>query len=400
VPAATPMPRGPTVLTLYGAEDLLTGPGCPVCRYVAEGSDRYLGWFALEGHGEPATITVLCDSLGMCARHTRRLMSQPGAAIRLTAVYRYVVTAARDRLAGRPQSPAPCPGCRHDDATTGRALDTLLDGLADSGVLHRYQELGGLCLPHLAAAAGSGRRRTFPVLAETTREAIAAPGAHGGWLAGTDRDAEARAVLRRALPLPGGLVPAACQPCLARAQAEYRALARLPGLASDGPDPAFTLCACHLADAATAVDASAGLRTLLAWQERCLTTRLHTASRWLLAAQRRRDPSVDCPVCRAGRNAAGRALADLSRAAQPSGAAALCVRHDLTLCVADPRAGKVLASAAVGRAEELIADLADAFDRIAEARNQGVRAVESDVWRLAAAFLDGAVFGGCPPRSP
>ena len=80
MPAATPMPRGPSVLTLYSAEDLLTAVGCPVCRYAAEASDRYLGWFALEAHAEAGTITRLCASLGMCARHTRGLMGQPGAA--------------------------------------------------------------------------------------------------------------------------------------------------------------------------------------------------------------------------------------------------------------------------------------------------------------------------------
>lgn len=400
MPAATPLPRGPSVLTLYGAEDLLTGPGCPVCRYTAEASGRYLGWFALEGHGEPAMITLLCDSLGMCARHTRRLMSQPGAAVRLTAVYRYVVTAARDRL-GRPQPPAPCPACRHDDAAAGRALGTLLDGLEDTGLLHRYQELGGLCLPHLGAAAAAGRRRTRPALAETAREAIAAPGARAAWLAGGDRDAEVRAVLRRALPPPGAQVPGACPPCLAGAQAEQDALAQLPGLASDGPDPAFTLCACHLADAATALGESASLRRLLAWQERCLAGRLRTGPRGLRAGQRHRDPATGCTICRARQDAAGHALGQLSRTVQRPGAMALCVRHHLTLRLADPRSGKVLAGAAIDRADELIAELADAFDRNARARGlSAAPPAGSAAWRHAAAFLDGAVFGGCPPRLP
>ena len=53
------MPRGPTVLTLYSAADLLTGPGCAVCRYAAEAGDRYLAWFALEAHADAVTITRL-----------------------------------------------------------------------------------------------------------------------------------------------------------------------------------------------------------------------------------------------------------------------------------------------------------------------------------------------------
>ncbi|MGH3166939.1 MAG: hypothetical protein ACRDN0_13770, partial [Trebonia sp.] len=77
---------------------LLTGPGCPVCRYVDEAADRYLAWFAFEAHADAGLITRLCSSLGMCPRHTRALMSQPGAARRLTVVYRYVLAALGDRL--------------------------------------------------------------------------------------------------------------------------------------------------------------------------------------------------------------------------------------------------------------------------------------------------------------
>ena len=159
MPSAAPIPRGPTVLTLYTAADLLTGPGCPVCRYADEAGDRYLAWFALEGHADAATVTRLCSSLGMCARHTRGLMSQPGAARRLTAVYRYVVEAARDLLSGRAASIDACPACEHDRGAVGRALDTLLDGLADNLVRDRYRELGGLCIPHLRAAWTRGDHR-------------------------------------------------------------------------------------------------------------------------------------------------------------------------------------------------------------------------------------------------
>jgi hypothetical protein len=151
MPAATPVPRGPSVLTLYTAADLLTGPGCPVCRYAGEAAGRYLEWFALEGHADVVTITRLCSSLGMCPRHTRGLMSQPGAASRLTTVYQDVMRAARHRLDGRAAHLGTCPGCEHDDGAVGRALDTLLEGLAAGSARDRYRELGGLCVPHLRA---------------------------------------------------------------------------------------------------------------------------------------------------------------------------------------------------------------------------------------------------------
>ena len=151
MPAAAPVPRGPTVLTLYSAMDLLTGPGCPACHYGDEAADRYLAWFAFEAHADAGMITRLCSSLGMCPRHTRALMCQPGAARRLTALYRYILPAARDQLGGRAARPGDCPACEHDGAAVGRALDTLLDGLADGPVRERYRRLGGLCieLPHL-----------------------------------------------------------------------------------------------------------------------------------------------------------------------------------------------------------------------------------------------------------
>jgi hypothetical protein len=158
MPAATPIPRGPTVLTLYTAADLLTWPGCPVCRYAGEAADWYLAWFALEAHADATAITRLCSSLGMCPRHTRGLMSQPGAASRLTAVYRYVMEAARDRLSGRAARLGVCPACEHDDGAVGRALDTLFEGLAGNSVREHCRELGGLCIPHLTTASARRSR--------------------------------------------------------------------------------------------------------------------------------------------------------------------------------------------------------------------------------------------------
>ena len=160
MPSAAPVPRGPSVLALGNAAELLTRPGCPVCRHAAEASDRHLAWFALEAHADPVTITRLCASLGMCARHTRRLIGQPGAAARLTVIYRYLLQAAREQLAGPGTRLATCPACQHDQAAAGRALDTLLDGLSETGVRERYLELGGMCWPHVRAAASvRGHRR-------------------------------------------------------------------------------------------------------------------------------------------------------------------------------------------------------------------------------------------------
>ena len=197
------------MLTLYSAADILTGPGCPVCRYATEASDSYLGWFAFEGHADAGYLSVLRASLGTCARHTRLLMSQPGASVRLTAVYRYVLTAARDQLAGRTTPVQPCPACEHASAAAGRAAETLADGLADGDVMDRCRQLGGVCIPHMRTAAASVPRHIVTWLADTLREAASAPTAGSGWLAGADRDAEARAVLRHEVPPSGTPLPGA-----------------------------------------------------------------------------------------------------------------------------------------------------------------------------------------------
>ena len=317
-------------------------------------------------------------------------MSQPGAAVRLTAVYRYVVTAAGNQLAGRNAQQAACPACEHDDSAARRALDTLLDELADPPVLARLQELGGLCLPHLTAAAA--RPRLVASLAETMRNMIAARG-RCDWLAGADLDAEGRAVLRRAItsvPPPG---PAACWPCLAAARAERDALACLPDIASDGPAPALALCASHLADAAAAAGPS-GIRQLLGWQLQCLTARLPAPrARWLRLGRRASD--TDCAVCRAGRAAAQQRLRDVEDSPPLAATdAALCVRHHLALRTADPRTANLLAEGAVRTAGHLAAELAEAFDRFTRARSTGASVPESTAWQRAAAFLDGSVFSG------
>jgi hypothetical protein len=191
MPSAAPLPRSPSILTLYSAEDLLVAPGCPVCHYAAEASDRYLTWMALEGHAQTDTITRLCAGLGACAAHTRRLAAQPGAAIRLTAVYRYIVTTARDQLAGRAARPMACMACEHDAAAAGRAVETLLEGLQDNVVRDKYRDLGSLCLPHLDAAAVIDRHRDVSWLTGRMQETITG-GAAPGWLIGIDRDAEDR----------------------------------------------------------------------------------------------------------------------------------------------------------------------------------------------------------------
>jgi hypothetical protein len=414
MPAATPIPRGPTVLTLYSAADLLTAPGCPVCRYADEAGDRYLAWFALEAHADAVTITRLCASLGMCPGHTRGLMSQPGAAHRLTAVYRYVVEAARDRLSGRAAPIDACPACEHDRGAVGRALDTLLDDLTDESVRERCREFGGLCIPHLRTAAARGDRRAVAWLSHTMMAAVTARPAGPGRLAGTDYDADARTVLRQAAAATSRPGPGSCIACLAAARSVNDHLAWTLRTGSRGqPDRRLLRCAAHLND----VVAVAGQRdapSLLAWQAGCLAAavsqgaassarrKLGAPASWI-RPRRRADGADRCLACLAGQDASQRVVDDLRaslRASRPAPyhQTPLCVRHLLGLRALDPWAGHVTVHGAVQRAEILIAELNEAFGKNTWARRHEAGGPEMTAWRRAAAFLDGNVFFGCPPH--
>jgi len=415
VPAPAPIPRGPSITTLYTAADLLTGPGCPVCRYTGEVSARYLAWFAVEAHAQPDTITRLCASLGPCPRHTRGLMSQPGAAPRLTAVYRYIIETAREYLSGRAARPAPCPTCEHDNGAASRALDTLLEGLADGSVRARYRELGSLCLPHMRAAVARGGRHSIAWLSQTLTATLQSQPAHPGWLTGTDIDADVRAALRQAASAGMRRDSAACLACLAAGRSEGGQLPQILRASNAGqPDHRLLLCGTHLNDLAILAGPHR-LLPLLAWQADCLAAdparlpasslgrKLGSPGNWLRPFRRSADPEA-CTICLQKRAAAQQALdgfRSLLRAAQPApgGPVPLCVRHLLRLRAADPWAGRLTAHSAVVHAEALVAELSEAFRKNTWAYRNESSGAERTAWRRAAVFLNGEVFCGCLPRT-
>jgi hypothetical protein len=322
--------------------------------------------------------------------------------------------AARDRLSGRAARLGVCPACEHDDGAVGRALDTLFEGLTGNSVRQRCRELGGLCIPHLNTASAR-RSRVVAWLSETMTAAVNAWPASPGWLAGTDRDADVRAVLRqatRASARPGSHV---CIACLAAGRSETGHLAQILRTSDRAQrDRRLLLCPGHLND----LIVLAGQRStasLLAWRAGCLAAGLirrpssspirkpGDPASWLRSRCRRAGGPDGCAICGACGDAAQRAVDNLRvslRAAHPvpAGQAPLCVRHLLGLRALDPWAGQVTARGAVERADTLIAALNEAFSKNTWARRHETRGPEMTAWRRAAAFLDGSVLGGCPPR--
>jgi len=410
LPTAAPVPRGPSLLLLGSAAGLLDRPGCPACRYAAEASDAYLTWFALDGHYDADVLSLVCASRGMCPLHSRRLLSQPGAATRLTSVYRYVIEVAMRDLCARP---ARCPACEHDEAAADRVIDILLeDVMAEDRTA--YEQHGGLCLPHLRRAASRSRaadlRWALRFMTKRLTRELPSLELLAGW---PDHDAASRAALRAGLPArPTQNEPRTCSACWAAAIAERE---KLSGTCSAGgrTPPSFPvdcLCERHLYDAAAAVDYSASV--VLSWQAACHAARLNqildTHPRRLgisvgrLSARSRRAlASPDCPICQR-RDAAGshevRRLQARLRPGRmwPGDESGLCVRHLNTLQALDAQAGRLAADRVSEYASQLVDELAAAFDMQTWARRGDPKGAEMTAWRRAAAFLDGAVLGGCP----
>lgn len=412
LPSAVPLPRGPSVLLLGSGAGLLAAPGCPACRYTAESSDTYLTWFALEGHADPDVLQKVCASRGMCARHTRRLFAQPGAAVRLTAVYRYVVAAAaRDPGAAI----TVCPACEQEAAAADRVLSALVDELATGSRAH-YKEHGGLCLPHLRRAVRIGRNLDLRWAIRFMIARLCLPQPDPDVLTGgPDLDADDRAILRAALPtrLPAGV----CVACWNAAASESGRLAELTSERRDRPesDSAELLCALHLRDAA-----SAGW--LLARQAQREAERLVSmldskprllgiAPGWLSPRARRALADPDCPLCRDGKLAATDQLSR-RRAAPHHGQSPVCIRHVALLRASDPPAGRMVATLLSERGREIATQLDAAFalrtptGRAPELPRDTQRehrlgwddaaGREASACRRAAIFLDGSVFAGCP----
>ena len=395
---ATPVPRGPSVLLLGSSAGLLSVHGCPACWYVAESSEMYLTWFAVEGHADPDALHRLRASRGMCARHTRCLLAQPGAAARLTAVYRYVVAeAARDVGADA----AGCPACDQETRAEDRTLSTLMDEFTAES-RGQYRQHGGLCLPHLRRAARRYRSQDLRWLIGCMIRRLRAPDPGLDLLAGgPDPDAGTRAALRARLPAG---TAATCQVCWAAAHAERARLEDIWQTRSRGPGipPPVCLCSTHLRDAAPA-------GSLLAWQAEREAQRLATvldsrprllgiAPGWMSPRARRALADPDCAVCRAAGEAAVASIAGipamLRNASGTPQRPLLCTRHASRLQAADAEAGRVVLGTLSEYAHGLLAELDAAFGR--HRQRDGAGGAELSAWRRAAVFLDGSVLGGCP----
>ncbi|GIW09093.1 MAG: hypothetical protein KatS3mg061_0150 [Dehalococcoidia bacterium] len=158
-------------------EQLLSQPGCPVCRALAENTALRQRWFLQEYYGEGPWIGRLRESVGFCTSHFWGL-SRSGASYQLTYVLQYLLDGYRSRLCEARQlltlrNPRAywrsrlllarvraallprqsCPLCADTAAWEQGLLTDLLALLAEPAFATRYQQSDGLCVRHVMAAA-------------------------------------------------------------------------------------------------------------------------------------------------------------------------------------------------------------------------------------------------------
>ncbi len=415
-------------------ERLLTEPGCPSCRYVAETERSFFSWFEIESHTTAEVQAQLRAAMGMCPAHSRRLLEGVGEGHVTTIVMREALAGAGLALRGESQISS-CPACDSATFAVRHARTLLVDGLRDPALARLYAEHDGLCLVHLLDALPGTDPSTLRVLAERLLRSLYdfAGITLVGLLAGVDADAPRRAMWRDRLPhlsatgstverLQERLEIDACPVCLGAGIAgrDYLQWLVVDSAQDDpslGTDPG-EMCASHLHDAALA-DSS------VAWNgaaQRKRATRIAQLESFLarlaqtpIPERRRRRANSDalehllgelraapyCPACHArdGIEHAQHDLVVASLALAPirdwyEHGHGLCVRHARR--VPEGPAARVARQHADARLALIAWEVQETARKYAWAFRHESSGPEQDGWLRGLAQIDGRVFEGGP----
>ena len=419
-------------------ERLLREPGCPVCRCVGESERSFFSWFQIESFSAAEVQARLRAGMGMCPRHSRRLIADlgEGEGHIMNTVMRHALAGARQVLRGGGQ-PGPCPACEAVAFGVQRGRSVLLEGLADPGHARVYCDHDGICLRHLVHAAAVADRSALMLLAEGAAASLEQRDGRVlvSVIAGVDQDAGRRGAWRERLPddagggstvarLCGQLESEACPVCLARGQADRRyvhwfverASERDPSLETDPGQ----LCAPHLHDIAVVDEAGAASaaqrqRTTRLGQLQRLLDRLEQSPPPARRGRRRVNespaPGADelasmehCPACHArdGVERSQLALVNASLALRPvrdryEQRNGLCVRHAFQ--IPEGRAAEVAHRHVDARVSVLAWEVEETARKYAWAYRHESSGPETDAWIRAMGQIDGQAFEGAPPAT-
>jgi hypothetical protein len=420
-------------------ERLLQGADCPSCRYVQETERSFFSWFQIESFSVAAVQAQLRASMGMCPRHSRRLVEELGEGHITNIVAQEALAGARQRLRDECQ-PGPCPACAASASGEHRARQILVDGLSDSVQARAYVKHAGICFAHFLRAVPAVEQPVLGVLAERLLRSVLEPDDSRlvNLLAGDDPDAAARASCRARLPdaepsystlaeLRLRLESGACPACLAVGLGE-RGYVRwfLARTVDDDPsletDPG-ELCFVHLHDLALAdrslADAAVERkRTATAGQVQRLIGRLAELPAPARRSRRNAGDGLDraregltdtqyCPACHARDGiersqlelvAAGLAVTPIREAYERGHG--LCVRHAMQM--SDGQAARIARRHLDGRLGVLAWEVHETARKYAWAYRHELGGPEQSAWLRALAQIDGRVLEGgpAPPRMP
>jgi len=419
-------------------ERLLREPGCPVCRSVDEGERSFFSWFQIESFSAAEVHARLRAGMGMCPRHSRRLVEElgEGEGHIMTTVMRHALAGARQVLRGGGH-PGPCPACEAVAFGAQRGRNVLLGGLSDPGHARLYSDHDGICLRHLLHAAEVADRSALRLLAERLAASL---GERDGstlvsLIAGVDRDAGRRGAWRERLPEPPGdgstvarlcrqLESEACPVCLARGQADRRYVHWFVERTSERDSSLETdpgqLCAPHLHDIAVVGEAGAASaahrqRATRLGQLQRLLNRLDQSPPPARRGRRRGNEDLPpgcneltsmehCPACHArdGVERAQLALVNAALALRPvrdryEQSHGLCVRHALQ--IPEGRAADLAHRHADARVSVLAWEVEETARKYAWAYRHEPSGPETDAWIRAVGQIDGQAFEGAMPAT-
>jgi hypothetical protein len=424
--------KPPRILSEF--EKLLSEPGCPTCRHVAETERSFFSWFEIESHTTAEVHAQLRAAMGLCPAHERRLIEDLGQGPVMTIVMREALAGARLALRGEGQI-GRCPACASDGFSTRHGRTLLVDGLRDPALARLYAEHDGVCLPHILDTLPETDPATVKMLAERLLASLHDRNGPAlvALLAGADADAPRRAMWRARLPqvstagatldgLDERLEIEACPVCFAAGLAgrDYqhwflaRAAENDPSLATDPGE----LCSVHLHDVALA-DPPVAFKHAV---DRKRKVRIVQLERFLgrlprapMPQRRRRRGGQDtletigdellalphCSACHA-RDGVERAQQELVVLSLGLAAArdryerghGLCVRHARQ--VVDGSAARVARHHADARVALLAWEVQETARKYAWAFRHEACGAEHDGWLRGMAQIDGRVFEGGP----
>jgi hypothetical protein len=424
--------QGTHVLTEL--ERLLGEPGCPACCYVAEVERSFFSWFQIESFSSPQVHAQLRAGMGMCPRHSRRLVDQIGEGHIMTTVMREALAGALQHVRGEARAGV-CPACEATAAGAQRARHLVLEGLADPAMVRLYCEQGGLCLVHVLQALPAAESAALRVLAERLLANLREPSDRGSLaiLAGADDDAGSRARWRDRLPelaigdstfdRLGELIEiGACPVCLSSGVAESDYLRWFLARSAEDDDSLRSdpgeFCPVHLHDAALADGSSAACFAIdhksavrIAHLERLLGR----LSQLPLPARRGKRSQTDaldqvrgevlappfCAAChaRAGIERSSMALIVASLSVVPmreryERCHGLCVLHAMEM--PNGHAARVARRHLDGQLGVLAWEVGEVARKYAWAFRHEASGPEHDAWVRALGQIDGRVFAGAP----